>query len=342
MPAARLQTKLIKAAKVKFADEPRRLKRVVKRLERDRIERKRAYDRKRSTFPHRIASRVATVKRRKDVWNATRREKRAENPELYREKRRTIRAKNPELYNRHNREWGAKNSNWVASYRIKKYAELRANNIESWRELAAGNPGFITNWDRWGKDLVELNRQEIWRNSKPWKHSVSLPICFERAWLAYPYFFPSKSDPTSDLWLSIEEPNPTLRSPGEVKYVLKLDSPNRFQGIRRALGQLSTTALRFGRFIVAPHKKPLIVMANLPPEDVSIKMTGRGNMFIRNFGGDFFPEHRFIYLYSEDPSLYFQAHPNNWIDDPDGKDAVTFTPDDPKPYTLIKLLSGEL
>ena len=123
--------------------------------------------------------------------------------------------------------------------------------------------------------------------------------------------------------------------PGEVKY--RLANPGSQDHMARLLDArrqvLTTSEDLQNRATLLNGKRPIIIASNTKvfTTDTDFKLFLAG-------GGS--PRHRLIYLYSEDPSEYFEASPSNFLGDP--SDVIRFTPDEPKPHTLIKLLSGEM
>ena len=122
---------------------------------------------------------------------------------------------------------------------------------------------------------------------------------------------------------------------GEVKY--RCGKPGDEKHMKKLLGArrqvLTSSSDLNDQTTKLNGKRPIIIMSNtkvfLPKADIRPFLAGGGSR-----------QHRLIYLYSEDPSEYFEASPSNFLGDP--SDVIRFTPDEPKPHTLIKLLSGEM
>ena len=124
---------------------------------------------------------------------------------------------------------------------------------------------------------------------------------------------------------------------GESKFCSESGSPRHMCRLLEGQDQLLTSTIILGdRISVLNGKRPMIIMSNTK------SFTPRTSFrdFLAGKLSDGLSGFRHIYLYSDDPSQYFEASPSNFLGDP--SDVIRFTPDDPKPYTLIKLLSGEL
>ena len=122
--------------------------------------------------------------------------------------------------------------------------------------------------------------------------------------------------------------------PGEVKYRVK--NPGKTEHMARLLvarRQVMTTSDDLNnRATVLNGKRPVIIASNTRVFTAKTDL----RKFLAGGGSN---KHRLIYLYSEDPLEYFEGSPSNFLGDP--SDVIRFTPDNPKPHTLIKLLSGE-
>ena len=129
MPAPLIQTKLIKAALVKFADDPERLRRVVKRLEEGMAARKKGNDREWRT-------------KNRDKRAAYEREYRVKNKDklaAYRVKNKDRIAANASEYYTQNKdkwsEWRAKNRDEIRAYKREYYYKNKDEILARRREL---------------------------------------------------------------------------------------------------------------------------------------------------------------------------------------------------------------
>ena len=156
---------------------------------------------------------------------------------------------------------------------------------------------------------------------------------FQWDWECYSYFSLANSKSGSDLKLCVPAGvvgDEEILVAGEVKHS-PTKTPGEFGACLLAARRqvITTTSDLWDSISVLGGKQPMFIASN---HKVFLGMMG-------TFIGINHPMYRLVMLYSEDPSEYFEGSPSNFLGDP--SDVIRFTPDDPKPHTLIKLLSGE-
>ena len=226
------------------------------------------------------------------------------NKEKIAAQQRDYRAKNKEKIAAKNQEYRRKNKGKIAAHNRNNYLEKRDEKLDATYNRLLNKPN--KNESDWGK-------------------------FYEHTWCRnYEYFLHARTESGSDIKFEFDG----VLVAGEVKY--RFEQPgdgSHIQTLLEARRQvLTTTDDLYDRITVLNGKQPMMIMSNTkdfpPRSDIRKFLAGAGN-----------PKRRLIYLYSEDPSEYFEASPSNFLSDKD--DSIRFTPDDPKPETLIKVLSGE-
>ena len=240
----------------------------------------------------------------KDKLSAIRRDYRAINKDKLSAYHREYRTKNKDKIRAYQREYRAKNKDKLSAKDRERYAENRDENLDETYNKLLNNPKKTES--QWGR-------------------------FYEHTWCRnYEYFLHARAESGSDIKFEFDG----VLVAGEAKY--RFEQPGDRSHMRILLEArrqvLTATDDLRDRITVLNGKQPMMIMSNTKDfplkSDIRKFLAGAGN-----------PKRRLIYLYSEDPSEYFEASPSNFLADKD--DSIRFTPDDPKPETLIKVLSGE-